>query len=211
MFKKFLNKRLKRNQERDAINIYLTVFLSAIISLAHKQNSDPWEQFKNEIKHKNRYFPKSVPIQDAIKSIYDKAIYTLENEKEIYRAQIISKVEMPQESRELFDVLTETPQLVDAIGLNDEVKKYLTSLFATGLFKQSVDTDKYKIDDFWGFNAKRSDAPPPNVTKAGRLNSSGIPCLYAAEKEHTAIVEVRPIIGQTVSVAKIETLRIKTV
>lgn len=45
------------------------------------------------------------------------------------------------------------------------------------------------------------------MAKAGRLNSSGIPCLYAAEKEHTAIVEVRPIIGQTVSVAKIETLK----
>lgn len=151
MFKKFINKKLKPNQEHDAINIYLTVFLSAIISLAHKQNSDPWEQFKNEIKHKNRYIPESVPIQDAIKSIYDKAIYTLKNGTEIYRAQIISKVEMPQESRELFEVLTEIPQLVDAIGLSDEVKKYLTSLFATGLIKQSVDPDKYKLDGFWGF------------------------------------------------------------
>ena len=41
----------------------------------------------------------------------------------------------------------------------------------------------------------------------GRINSKGIPCLYLATNEKTAISEVRPWVGSYVTVAQFKTLR----
>ena len=58
---------------------------------------------------------------------------------------------------------------------------------------------------FWGFNEENSDAPPYNKASQGRANPAGISYLYASEEIETAISEIHPIIGQIVSVAKIQT------
>jgi hypothetical protein len=44
--------------------------------------------------------------------------------------------------------------------------------------------------------------PRPNVAGDGRANPRGIPCLYLATTEKTAILEVRPWIGSYVSIAR---------
>ncbi len=44
-------------------------------------------------------------------------------------------------------------------------------------------------------------APPKNKATAGRANPVGIPYLYVAEKEMTAVAEIRPFLGGRVSVA----------
>jgi|ERR1700733_2922462 len=41
----------------------------------------------------------------------------------------------------------------------------------------------------------------------GRVSPKGIPCLYLASDEKTAALEVRPLIGSYVSLAKFEVLR----
>ncbi len=41
----------------------------------------------------------------------------------------------------------------------------------------------------------------------GRANPKGIPCLYLATKQETAVLEVRPLIGSYVSVAQFEVLK----
>lgn len=48
-------------------------------------------------------------------------------------------------------------------------------------------------------------APPPDRANAGRINPEGIPYLYAAEEERTAVAEMRPWIGAQVTVARLET------
>jgi hypothetical protein len=51
-------------------------------------------------------------------------------------------------------------------------------------------------------------APPPNVVKQGRANPIGIPYLYLAKDELTAIAEVRAWVGAKVSVAPIVTTEV---
>lgn len=50
-------------------------------------------------------------------------------------------------------------------------------------------------------------SPPPHLAGHGRLNPSGIPYLYLASNELTAISEVRPWSGAQLTVAKFHTTR----
>ena len=50
-------------------------------------------------------------------------------------------------------------------------------------------------------------APPPEMATPGRANPRGIPYLYGAEDDETALHEVMPPIGATVSVGKFVTNR----
>jgi hypothetical protein len=71
---------------------------------------------------------------------------------------------------------------------------------------EEICKEKYFEENFYGFNKKDSFAPPIKYVSAGRVNPSGIPCLYAAKEEKTAIAEVRPFMGKNISVAKIQLL-----
>ena len=66
--------------------------------------------------------------------------------------------------------------------------------------------NKWKRKRFKGFKASDSGAPPADVGSAGRINPERIRYLYLAEDQETAIYEVRPIIGQFVSVASFRTV-----
>ena len=57
-----------------------------------------------------------------------------------------------------------------------------------------------------GFCAVRMK-PTPGHTEEGRANSSGIPVLYLASTEETAISEVRPWLGSELSVARFRVAR----
>lgn len=57
--------------------------------------------------------------------------------------------------------------------------------------------------NFWGFSAKESFVAPPENTKDMRANYKYIPYLYCSNNPYTALVEVRPRIGSTISVATI--------
>ena len=60
---------------------------------------------------------------------------------------------------------------------------------------------KYK-----GWNAEDSGAPPADLMGNGRANPDHIRYLYLSEDPVTPVYEVRPIIGDTVSVAKFKLL-----
>lgn len=57
-----------------------------------------------------------------------------------------------------------------------------------------------------GYGAERMK-PRANQAKEGRANSAGIPVLYLGTTEQTAISEVRPWVGASVSVAQFKLLR----
>ena len=61
---------------------------------------------------------------------------------------------------------------------------------------------KYK-----GWNAEDSGAPPADLIGNGRANPDHIRYLYLSEDPVTPVYEVRPIIGDTVSVAKFKLLK----
>jgi hypothetical protein len=49
--------------------------------------------------------------------------------------------------------------------------------------------------------------PLPDRAREGRVNAKGVPCLYLATTEDTAIAEVRPAVGSYVSTAQFEVTR----
>jgi hypothetical protein len=49
--------------------------------------------------------------------------------------------------------------------------------------------------------------PEPRSAKEGRINPKGIPCLYLADNQKTAMSEVRPWIGAIVSIGHFRTVR----
>ena len=55
---------------------------------------------------------------------------------------------------------------------------------------------------FKGYNGKDSTAPPAKKTISGRANPVNIRYLYLCEDKETPIYEMRPIIGQKLSIAK---------
>lgn len=53
--------------------------------------------------------------------------------------------------------------------------------------------------------AEQMSAPPKEIARAGRVNPPGIPMLYAAMEKATAVAEVRPETGATMTIARIMT------
>jgi hypothetical protein len=57
------------------------------------------------------------------------------------------------------------------------------------------------------FKNDEMTAPPAHYAKAGRMNPVGIPYLYTADAQKTAIMELRPWKGSKICVATLETVR----
>ena len=67
----------------------------------------------------------------------------------------------------------------------------------TRLFRARLEIPGQKF-----FDSSQMGAPPAELTRAGRANSKGIPVLYAADDQATAISEVRPWKGAHVTVVE---------
>lgn len=110
-----------------------------------------WQEFKNELKHINRYFPIKAPSHEHLRWLFDNLIlpnYRVPNY--LYRARINED---------------ENPVTIDYMG-----------------------------------------KPPAKISTAGRANPIGIPYLYTASNISTAIAEIRPHKGDSVTVAKFDIL-----
>ena len=94
-----------------------------------------------------------------------------------------------------------------AIHLVEELIKYASRLHVTDLragqkFYRAryhpFQWNEIRVDSF---SPEEMTAPPPEKATQGRLNLEGIPYLYVATDESTAIAEVRPWQGAAVSMA----------
>ena len=120
--------------------------------------------------------------------------------------------EKKKEIRYLND--TETQELFDALLTTS--KERIKSISRGKLFwRAQLDCSREPAYDFDGriidynvvpYSSKRMSPEPEKATE-GRINPKGIPCLYLATNEKTAISEVRPWIGSYVTVAQFKTLR----
>lgn len=92
-------------------------------------------------------------------------------------------------------------RLISANGLLKQIAEGLT------LFRVRA----RKPGDSWKLDAVQLGAPPPAQTTAGRMNPAGIPYLYLAFDEQTAIAETRCEVGAEVAVAEFVTTKSLTV
>lgn len=94
-------------------------------------------------------------------------------------------------------------ELLDDISTNPEIVINKKAL----LYRSRIVSNKKEIGkeaNFYGYNAEKSFVPPRESTKDMRANYRYIPYLYCANNPYIALVEVRPQLSSTVSIATIE-------
>ena len=174
---------------------------------AFSEARELWNEFQHEIQENSRFFPKA-RLLDLIRDMKDDAICELKKGDIFYRARVFHDFFLEQHKKEMkeFEAIV-TNHYPELKGKSCEEMNYVINN-SIALFNQNMNVEiatllkKRKV--FWGYNAKDSGAPPRGSATAGRANSSGISYLYICDSPETAVMEVRPRIGQEVSVATIE-------
>ena len=172
-----------------------------------------WNEFVNELIYKNR-FASSHKVVDVIKDYAKRCTATIKKGQVLYRARIYhqdplrefvsdvyknTKIKKQREQNETIDITNEYFNMLLA-----NVWMAITKGNLWG--KQVIEAyHKWQRKKFKGYNSSDSGAPPADSGSAGRINPERIRYLYLADDPQTAIYEVRPTIGQHVSVATFKT------
>lgn len=173
-----------------------------------------WNDFLDEITYSNRFSPQNNIILEIDENTV-KSENRIKKGTILYRARIFDKnpyekyLQLCKQHGGITDA--EFKQFKEKLGNN------LTLSFFGRLLNsaQEISTDnpmyiaykKWENTRFKGYNKKDSLPPPKEKVSAGRVNPEHIRYLYMSEDEETPIYEVRPIIGQYVSLAKLKTLK----
>lgn len=162
-----------------------------------------WDYFKYCLKRQNRYFFQH-PLIPAIKASFEKNTYILKKGTEMFRARNDDQHAIWKENLRYAEILSIPKYLnslknmgYDSTKLEEMQVNHVNILNApeTKYFKEKLDRG------FQGFDADGCGAPPSDKALSGRCNSEGVAYLYAAQEEHTAVAEIRPYVGDTISIA----------
>ena len=183
---------------------WLVLFL-----LAYADAGKYWYEFKEEISHKHRFFPKS-ELLDMVKGMKEAATTVLNKGQIYYRARVNTSSFLEfKHNKKILNELRETidesfPDLKDKSF--EEVCYYFQNpiMQLDNKVSEKLDSLLSVRKKFWGYKITDIDSPPSVKATAGRANPAGISYLYVCDSLKTAIMEVRPMIGQEVSVATIE-------
>lgn len=211
MVKRFRDAGLFETLDDDGIYYMILIFF--LVWIQENENERLWKDFKEDIKYKSRFFPKSELLK-KVDNVSDYASLELSKGTLLYRAREYTEayffknrevIAFYQKLNEFFPHLK--LQLED-IG-SESAMKLLSFAFAGETNKMEELCQKVKeiVNEerpFWGLQESDCDAPPKEYAKAGRANSAGISFLYAASDKKTAIMEMRPQIGQCFNVCVIE-------
>lgn len=102
-----------------------------------------------------------------------------------------------------------SPQKVEILKLLKDRKTNCEINLPAGtiMYRSRIICDKSMIANkapFWGYDADNSFIPPRSVTKDMRANYRYIPYLYCSSLGYTSIAEVRPRLGENVSLAHVQ-------
>lgn len=191
---------------------YIIMFF--YLQLQQQEETDKMlNELDKELRLTNRFFPNS-KIIETIQSLSTICSLEIKRGTKLFRCRLIDKEEEHAFLQPLKDALTElikkfVPGFDENAGMEEGLK-------ASIYFSQHPDErcklvkayqpilEHYSKPSFWGYDKDGSDAPPPGCPASGRINPDGISYLYVAEDVRTAILEVRPVPTQYVSVAQIE-------
>lgn len=175
-----------------------------------------WKQFSDEINFNNRFFPKTEIISE-IKKNSNVATRFLNTDSLLFRARIFDRnpYETYLKAYRKVEQVTEE-EFAQMLEFSQTHRLTMDAAFSTFTEETLSDPNNknnpvliayknWKKTRFKGFNDKESLPPPTNQVAAGRANPDHIRYLYLSEDEETPLYEVRPTIGQYVSVAKFKT------
>lgn len=195
---------------------FMALMVLYLIWMQENENEKLWMNFKEEIKYKTRFFPKC-ELLEKIDNISEYASVDLCTGTALYRAReytssdfldnkiVVAAYEklnelFPDLKLQIEDVRSDSAMNIILLALSgnaDKLKELQRKI------TEAVAGER----PFWGFDEKNCDAPPNKYATAGRANSLGISFLYAATDRKTAIMEMRPQIGQHFNVCRIEICR----
>lgn len=168
-----------------------------------------WDYFKYCLKSQNRYFFQHSLIS-VIQESFEKNVSILRKDTKIFRARSDDQHTIWNENWRYSEIISTPKHLkslssmeYDSTKLAEMQANYVKVLNApeTKRFKEKLDRG------FQGYDADGCGAPPSELASAGRCNSEGVAYLYAAQEEHTAIAEIRPYVGDTISIATLQPKR----
>lgn len=108
-----------------------------------------------------------------------------------------NRFHVDEEFLHVFDRIIDNSDYVIALSKN------------TVLYRARIHTDEKK-DDSTPYESKQMGPPPRNKQSSGRLNPVGINYLYLAREIETCIYEVKPYIGDYITVGTFETSKKET-
>ena len=162
--------------------------------------TDLWDYFKFCLLTDNRFFF-GHPLLDVVKSKIGDHVIMLPVNTTLFRARIDTNDSLSERARNLMqvDILAELKEK-ESIPGKAEIDKMIAQFI--GIDGYDVYLEQHK-SGFEGFPADNCMCPPPHKVSHGRCNLPNLPHLYAAADIHTAIVETRPYIRDTISVASL--------
>lgn len=195
-----------KNMNSDEWKFLLLVMLMDDI----KQRNSQWKSFEDELIYKNRFSVKHAII-DEIDECKESATTILKKDTVLYRARVFEKSnfnklvkyylqENGYSKSEVDKILVEWTDEQKLLSLMPEIYSDYDYNETPQLVKAQKKWKKHVR--YKGWNAEDSGAPPADLTGNGRANPDHIRYLYLCEDSVTPVYEVRPIIGDTVSVAK---------
>ena len=146
---------------------------------------EQFDRLVRDVRLCNRRFVKNDLVSKIQEIIQDENQYeTIKEGQILYRARLCS------------------PDDCDKLGLRERGVKY-------GVCNRHIShwSNSMKVDtEFAGFDAENSGAPPAYLCGENRANGKGIKRLYVSEKAQTAITEVKPSLGNIISIAELKVI-----
>ena len=165
-----------------------------------------WNEFVHDLVYKNR-FSSSHKVIGVINGFSRRCTSTIKKGQVLYRARIYHQDPFHEFLSDVFINSAEVTESPDLRTISEYYHMQLAALIVaveekTPKGKEIIDAYKrWQRKKFKGYNSSDSGAPPADNVPSGRFNPEKIRYLYLAEDPKTAIYEVRPTIGQHVSVA----------
>ena len=203
------------NKENISDNEY-ALMIGHLLCRQQQETIEMIQNLEEELRLTNRFFPNS-KVTDMISLLSETSTHLLKKGTLLYRCRLISKDDEVHIFQPLFNEYSLLmkdffPNFDEMSTLEEQVKfsiyfeRHPEQYEKLKRAFQQQFTEHHSTPRFWGYSESQSDAPPIGCSSSGRINPDGIRYLYAANDRKTAIVEVRPVPTQYVSVAQIEIL-----
>lgn len=170
-------------------------------------------ELDEELRYSNRFFPNN-KLLEIIDSLADISSSRIEKGSILYRCRQIKKEEEGIFFRGITsDLISLAKKFIPNTGDDSDEDVMTRFMVYFQIHKDEIPQwekeynhvmENYSRPAFWGYDEVDSDAPPQDHSSSGRINPDGIRYLYASNDVRTAVLEVRPIPTQFVSVAQIE-------